>query len=77
MAASARRRGVASSLYRDFFHFAGPRTALVTCEVNTRPVNAESLAFHESFEFREVGSQETDGGAKTVSLMAVELSAPD
>jgi len=77
VAASARRRGVASSLYRDFFHFAGPRTALVTCEVNTRPVNAESLAFHESFEFREVGSQETDGGAKTVSLMAVELSAPD
>lgn len=75
VAAGARRRGVASVLYRDFFHFAAPRTALVTCEVNTRPVNLESLAFHGSFGFRQVGTQETDGGAKTVSLMAVELGA--
>jgi predicted GNAT superfamily acetyltransferase len=72
VAAGARRRGVASVLYRDFFRFAGPRTGLVTCEVNTRPVNAESMAFHKTFGFREVGTQETDGGAKTVSLMAVE-----
>ena len=75
VAASARRRGIASLLYRDFFHFAAPRAALVTCEVNTRPVNPESLAFHDSFGFRQVGTQETDGGAKTVSLMAVELGA--
>jgi len=75
VAASARRRGVASVLYRDFFRFAAPRTALVTCEVNTRPVNPESLAFHGSFGFRQVGTQETDGGAKTVSLMAAELGA--
>ena len=75
VAASARRRGVASALYRDFFHFATTRTAVVTCEVNTRPENPESLAFHASFGFRQVGTQETDGGAKTVSLMAVELGA--
>jgi predicted GNAT superfamily acetyltransferase len=76
VAASARRHGVASGLYQDFFEFARPRTDLVTCEVNTRPVNAESMAFHESFGFREVGTQETGGDAKTVSLMAVELNAP-
>jgi predicted GNAT superfamily acetyltransferase len=74
VAAAARRRGVASVLYRDFFRFAGARTGLVTCEVNTRPVNAESMAFHEAFGFRQVGTQETDGGAKSVSLMAVTLN---
>ena len=76
VATSARRHGIASGLYRDFFDFARPRTGLLTCEVNTRPVNAESKAFHESFGFREVGAQETEGGTKAVSLMAVELNAP-
>jgi uncharacterized protein len=75
VAASARRRGVAGSLYRDFFHFASTRTGLVTCEVNTRPPNPESMSFHQSFGFRQVGTQETDGGAKTVSLMGVDLKA--
>lgn len=69
----ARRNRVASTLYRDFFGFATSRTRLVTCEVNTRPANVESLAFHESFGFRRVGTQETDGGDKTVCLMAKEL----
>jgi predicted GNAT superfamily acetyltransferase len=73
VAAAARRRGVASVLYRDFFRFAQARTGLVTCEVNTRPANAESMAFHQAFGFLEVGTQETDGGAKSVSLLAVEL----
>jgi len=77
VAAHARRRGVASALYRDLIPFARARTPLLTCEVNTRPMNADSVAFHESFGFREVGTQETDGGAKTVSLMAVELSPVD
>ncbi len=77
VAAHARRHGIASGLYRDMFDFARPRTGLLTCEVNTRPPNAESKAFHERFGFREVGTQETEGGSKTVSLMAVELNAPD
>ena len=76
VAANARRHGVASHLYRDIFDFARPRTELLTCEVNTRPPNAESKAFHERFGFREVGTQETEGGTKAVSLMAVELNAP-
>ena len=77
VAANNRRLGVASRLYRDIFEFARLRTGLLTCEVNTRPPNAESKAFHERFGFREVGTQETEGGSKTVSLMAVELNAPD
>lgn len=74
VAAGARCRGIASSLYRDLFQFARTLTELLTCEVNTRPVNAESMAFHKNFGFREVGTQETEGGAKSVSLMAVELN---
>lgn len=77
VAASARGRGVASSLYRDLFQFAPTLTGLLTCEVNTRPVNAASMAFHTGFGFREVGTQQTEGGAKSVCLMAVELEAPD
>jgi predicted GNAT superfamily acetyltransferase len=69
----ARRRRVASALYGDFFRFARPRTGRVTCEVNTRPVNNESMVFHERFGFRPVGSQETDGGNKAVCLMALEF----
>lgn len=73
----ARRRKVASTLYRDFFEFARGRTAMVTCEVNTRPANAESMAFHRSFGFEPVGTQETDGGNKTVCLMARMLDKGD
>ncbi len=73
VAERARRQRVASALYRDFFRFARPRTRRVTCEVNTRPVNAESMAFHLRFGFNRVGVQETDGGNKAVCLMALEL----
>lgn len=73
----ARRRKIASTLYRDFLQFARGRTAMVTCEINTRPVNSDSLAFHESFGFEAVGTQETDGGNKTVCLMALMLEKAD
>jgi predicted GNAT superfamily acetyltransferase len=76
VAENARRHRIASTLYRDFFRFARSRTHLVTCEVNTRPVNVGSMVFHERFGFRRVGSQETDGGDKTVCLMAMELDRP-
>lgn len=72
VAEAARRRSVASHLYRDLFRSVASRTRRITCEVNTRPVNAESMAFHERFGFRPVGSQETEGGAKSVCLMALE-----
>lgn len=75
VAANARRRGIARALYQDLFPFARDRAPLLTCEVNTRPMNADSIAFHESFGFREVGTQDTDGGAKSVSLMAVALNS--
>jgi predicted GNAT superfamily acetyltransferase len=42
----------------------------ITCEVNLRPPNPGSLAFHTRLGFAEVGRQETKGGATEVALLA-------
>jgi predicted GNAT superfamily acetyltransferase len=68
-----RRYGVGSALYAALVTtFAGRRPVLL-CEVNLRPRNETSLRFHERLGFREVGQQDTDGGAKRVSLLALPL----
>lgn len=46
----------------------------IACEVNLRPHNAESLAFHAAMGFHEVGQQETEGGSKRVSMLVRELA---
>jgi uncharacterized protein len=68
-----RRRGIASLLYREVEAFARaqgvPRLA---CEVNLRPPNPSSLAFHRARGYHEVGTlQVTDG--RLVSLLVKEL----
>lgn len=69
-----RRAGVASALYRDLEALAEKAgAARLTCEVNTRPPNPESHLFHARLGFVEVGTQDTEGGAKTVALYAKEL----
>lgn len=67
----ARRLGVGNALYDGVFDTlaAHPSISTLCCEVNVRPLNDGSLRFHHRLGFREVGQQETDGGAKTVSLM--------
>lgn len=42
----------------------------ITCEVNVRPPNPGSLAFHARLGFVEVGRQATKGGAIEVALLA-------
>ena len=41
----------------------------ITCEVNVRPANPGSLAFHTRLGFVEVGRQETKGGTTEVALL--------
>jgi predicted GNAT superfamily acetyltransferase len=68
-----RRLGVGRAFYEhvvDRFTGVFPR---LLCEVNVRPRNEASLLFHHSIGFREVGQQDTDGGNKTVSLLALPL----
>src|SRR3954453_417586 len=68
-----RRYGIGRAFYAEIVkRFTGVYPQLL-CEVNVRPRNEASLLFHHSIGFREVGQQETDGGNKTVSLLALPL----
>lgn len=69
-------RGVGPRLYDAVF--AAARAAgfgEVTCEVNVRPPNPGSMAFHSRLGFREVGRQTTKGGEVEVALLAVPTTA--
>jgi uncharacterized protein len=68
-----RRLGIGRAFYSHIVEqFTGVFPHLL-CEVNVRPRNEASLLFHHSIGFREVGQQDTDGGTKTVSLLALPL----
>lgn len=68
-----RRIGVGSEFYERLISELTGRRPVLVCEVNLRPRNEKSLLFHHRIGFREVGQQETDGGAKTVSLLELPL----
>jgi uncharacterized protein len=72
---SFRRRGIAGALY-DAVEVAARAQgrAEVTCEVNLRPRNDASLAFHAARGFVEVGQQDTSGGTLRVALLALTLT---
>lgn len=72
VSAWARRRGVAESLY-DAFAQSQSEAPVMTCEVNIRPPNETSMLYHERLGFRQVGSQETNGGEKVVAFMEKTL----
>jgi len=73
VAASARRLGVATQLYRDFAETLDNDVEVMTCEVNIRPANESSMQYHRRFGFTEVGTQQTEGGKKEVALMEMRL----
>ena len=68
----ARRQGVAESLYNAFASSQSD-APVMTCEVNIRPSNDTSMLYHERMGFRQVGSQETNGGEKEVAFMEKKL----
>ncbi len=62
----ARGMGVGRAFYDDLFAAAAGHTTAVTCEVNSKPANPISMAFHQRMGFESVGERETDGGTKAV-----------
>jgi predicted GNAT superfamily acetyltransferase len=71
------RRGLGRLMYAEVERLAAerrPGATEFTLEVNLRPRNDQSLAFHAQLGFVEVGQQETDYGT-TVSLMSKPLGA--
>ena len=69
-----RGRGLGAGLYAALLDRPG-RPQRVTCEVNLKPPNPDSLRFHERLGFRVVGEQDTEGGAKRVALMIRTVTA--
>jgi predicted GNAT superfamily acetyltransferase len=69
-----RRRGIGGRLY-DAMEATATGFGRMVCEVNVRPANEASLAFHISRGYVEVGRLEHAGG-KIVALLTKELAAP-
>lgn len=64
------RRGIGKQLYADVENHARQQgLARLTCEVNIRPPNPASLAFHQQFGFVPLAQQDTEGGKKRVQLL--------
>ena len=72
----ARGQGHARRLYEDLFTMAAAAGYdLVVCEVNERPPNPGSAAFHGRLGFEPVGRADIHGGSKTVRYLARPLAA--
>jgi predicted GNAT superfamily acetyltransferase len=76
VASTARGRGCARRLYHDLFEQA-VRTGheRIVCEVNARPPNPESDAFHAALGFIEVGNASIHNDSKTVRYLSRALGA--
>jgi uncharacterized protein len=75
VAAAHRKRGIGGDLYdavQDRARETGRRE--ITCEVNVRPPNPESMTFHQRRGFVEVGRQDTTGGTLTVAMLALSIA---
>ena len=55
-----RRQGLGRMIYDEVFKLATSLELDVCCEVNTLPRNDASLAFHETFGFKDVGTKDYD-----------------
>ena len=77
VAPAARRKGIAFSLYQDLEHFAAQSgIPIMACEYNLQPKNEISRQFHQKYGFKEVGTQKTENGKKTVSLQIKQVVPP-
>ncbi len=66
--------GFGWAFYNNLRKFTEYRSPRITCEVNLRPPNEGSIIFHEKYGFRQVGTQETEGGKKEVSLLEYKIN---
>lgn len=70
---ACRGNGFGQMFYDNLKEFVGQKYPRICCEVNLRPKNENSLRFHRRYGFGQVGTQETEGGQKQVSLMTYEI----
>lgn len=65
------RKGLGEALYNWIFDHA--EVDKIAAEIDIKPPNPTSLAFHKNFGFKEVGQHSVAGGTKVVSLEISEL----
>lgn len=70
---AAHGTGIGRAFYEHFAAIDEGDHEYLCAEVNLRPRNVESLAFHDRLGFRSIGEQTTDGGAKRVTMLARPL----
>ena len=74
VAPDSRRKGIAFLLYQNLEHFTAQRNLpFMACEYNLQPKNEISRQFHQKYGFKEVGTQKTENGKKTVSLQIKQV----
>jgi len=66
-------RGFGTAFYNDLSDFSKKIVPRITCEVNLKPSNKESMLFHSKYGFKQIDTQFTDGGKKEVSLMKLSI----
>lgn len=73
VAARAQRRGIGRALYDDLHARAVERWPRIALEVNLRPPNPGSVAFHAAMGYSAVGVREYHEGANAVQMYLKEL----
>jgi len=73
VAARAQRRGIGRALYDDLHARAAERWPRIALEVNLRPPNPGSVAFHAAMGYSGVGLREYNDGDNAVEMFTKEL----
>jgi len=78
VAPHAQRSGVGRAVYRDLAARAAIRWPRITLEVNLKPLNPGSIAFHEALGFRQVGTRAYDENEVAMYELPLKASSsPD
>ena len=66
-------KGFGKIFYDDLKETFYNKASIITCEVNIRPYNKQSIDFHKKYGFKEVGRKNTENDKKTVSYMIYDI----
>ena len=70
---SCQGKGLGTNFYNDLCKTTNQNIKKITCEVNLKPPNEESMLFHKKYGFEQVDTQFTENGKKEVSLMKLSI----
>ena len=77
VAPHAQRSGVGRAIYHDLTAHAAGQWPRITLEVNLKPPNPGSIAFHETLGFRRVGTRSYDESEVAMYEFPLRASLPE